>query len=193
MESGRNNVFPVLKGGGGGGTGKTLELIELPTRAYEISDIGTYLKKALVDPKFGLRANNNTLQCELYCSYEIDFGSTQHGIGAMLGFIKKTKLEAYKLHTSDAPVNINKVNVLEVRFNAVQGSYKDGRNEHILHSFYPTVEPGFKIVETPSNVIYLPVNVQSLRNITVSVHDQDGGIVNFRGEVITVRIHLKRM
>ena len=41
----------------------------------------------------------------------------------MLGFTKKTKLEAYKLHTSDAPVNINKVNVLEIRCNAVQGSY----------------------------------------------------------------------
>ena len=69
-----------LKGGGGGGTRKTLGIIELPTGAYEIGDIETYLKKALVDPKFSLRANNNTLKCELYCSYEIDFGRTEHGI-----------------------------------------------------------------------------------------------------------------
>ena len=187
VESGRNDVFPVLKG-----PRKTLELVKIPTGVYEISDIEMYLKKALLDPKFALRPNNNTLKCELYCSYEIDFGSTEHTIGTMLGFSKKRKLEAYILHTSDAPVNINKVNVLEIRCNAVQGSYKTGRNEHILHSFYPTVEPGFKIVETPRNVIYFPLNVLQLRNVTVSVHDQDGDIVNFQGEVITARIHLKR-
>ena len=79
------------------------------------------------------------------------------------------------------------------RCNAVQGSYKAGRNEHILHSFYPTVEPGFKIVETPRNVIYFPLNVLHLRNVTVSVHNQDGDIVNFQGEVITARIHLKHV
>ena len=121
-----------------------------PTVEPGFKIVETYLKKALVDPKFNLRANNNTLQCELYCSYEFDFGSRQHGIGAMLGFMKTTKLEP-----SDTPVNLNKLNVLEVRCSAVHGSYKDGRNEHILHSFYPTVEPGFKIVKTPSTVIYL--------------------------------------
>ena len=187
VESGRNNVFPVLKG-----PRKTLELIKIPTGAYEISDIETYLKKELSDPKFTLRPNNNTLKCELYCSYEIDFERTEHGIGTMLGFSKNRKLEAYILHTSDTPVNINKVNVLEIRCNVVQGSYKAGRNDHILHSFYPTVEPGFKIVETPANVIYLPLNILHLCNVTVSVHDQDGDIVNFRDEVITARIHLKR-
>ena len=147
---------------------KTLELIELPTGAYEISDIETYLKKALFDPKFSLRENNNTLKSELCCSYEIDFGRTEHGPRARchVGFYRGRKLQEYKLHTSDAPVNINKVNVLEIRCNAVQGSYKAGRNEHILHSFYPTVEPGFKIVETPTNVIYLPLKVLHLSNVT---------------------------
>ena len=79
------------------------------------------------------------------------------------------------------------------RDSKVHNGYKESRNEHILHSFYPTVEPGFKIVETHSNVIYVPVNVKRVDNITLSVVDQDGDIVNFRGEVITVRIHLKRL
>lgn len=52
-----------------------------------------------------------------------------------------------------------------------------------LHSFYPTVELGFKIIEKPSNVIYLPVNVQRLDNITLSIVGQNGDTVDFRGEI----------
>ena len=111
----------------------------------------------------------------------------------MLGFIEPKALDANKTHWSDAPVNIINVNTIKIRCNIVQGSYQNGENDHTLHSFYPTVEPGFKIVETPSNVIYLPINVQRIDNITLSVVDQNGETVNFRGEVITARLHLKRM
>lgn len=186
VESGKNNVFPIIKG--------TDEiLIEIPTGAYEIDDIETYLKKALGDRKFSLRPNNNTLQCEIYCSFDIDFKLSDQNMGEMLGFKTKTKLEAHKLHISETPVNIIKVNTIQIRCNIVKDSYKDGENQHILHSFYPTVEPGFKIVETPVNVIYLPVNVQRVDNITLSVVDQTGDIINFRDEVITARLHLKRI
>lgn len=184
---GKNNVFPVLK------NGETWDSINLPTGAYEISDIEGYLKHRLGDSKISLRANNNTLKCELTCAFDIDFQQTTASIGDILGFKKKRVLEANKTHTSDASVNIIKVNSILIRCNIVQGSYKNGQNEHILHSFYPTVEPGFKIIETPTNVIYLPVNVSRLDNITLSLHDQDGDAIDFRGEVITVRLHLKRL
>lgn len=182
----KNNVFPVQDG-------NEWRFIKLPTGAYEIEDIEAFLKKALPNKMMSLRPNNTTLKCELYCSLNIQFNqSPSNNIGRMLGFTEN-KLEANKTHTSDAPVNIIKVNTIQIRCNIVQGSYKNGQNEHTLHSFYPTVEPGFKIVETPSNVIYLPVNVQRLDNITLSIVDQDGDVVNFRGEVITARIHLKRI
>lgn len=74
----------------------------------------------------------------------------------------------------------------------MQGSYKDGENQHVLHSFYPTIEPGFKIVETLANVIYLPANTQRVDNITLSMVDQLGDI-QFCDEVITARFHLKRI
>ena len=97
----------------------------------------------------------------------------------MLGFKKKQVLKANITHESDAPVDIIKVNSLQVHCNVVQGAFTDGELEHTLHAFYPTVAPGFKIFEIPSNVIYLPVHVQRVDKITLSIVDQDGDIVDF--------------
>lgn len=181
---GKNNEFRVQ-------VDDTWKSVNLPTGAYEISDIETYLKKSLGEKTISLRPNNNTLKCEIYCTYNIDFSHSSNTIGRMLGFKKKQVLEANITHESDAPVDIIKVNSLQVHCNVVQGAFTDGELEHTLHAFYPTVAPGFKIVEIPSNVIYLPVNVQRVDKITLSIVDQDGDIVDFRGEVITIRLHLK--
>ena len=78
--------------------------------------------------------------------YDVDFTRSEHSIGPMLGFTNQKILKLHILHTSDAPVNIIKVNTVAIRCSTVHGSYKDGINEHTLYSFYPTVEPGFKIV-----------------------------------------------
>lgn len=63
---------------------------------------------------------------------------------------------------------------------------KTEKSEHPLNSFYQTAEPGFKILEMPSNVVCLPVNV---KRVTYFVVDQDDDTVNFREEVITARLH----
>jgi hypothetical protein len=52
---------------------------------------------------------------------------------------------------------------------------------------------GYKIIESPSNVIYLPINTKQLDEIIIKITDQDGNLVNFREEVITVRLHLRRI
>lgn len=182
---GKNNILPVL-------VDDVWKNVNLPTGTYEITDIETYVNKQL-GKAISLRPNNNTLKCELYSKYKIDFTqSPNNNIGRMLGFKNKQVLEAHKTHESDAPVDIIKVNTIQVQCNIVQGSYRNGEREHTLHSFYPTVEPGFKIVEIPKNVTYLQVNVQRVDNIILSLVDQDGDTVDFRGEIITVRLHLKR-
>lgn len=185
VTEGKNNAFPVKI------SKDQWSVIKLPTGTYEISDIETYLQKQLGERTISLRPNNNTLKCEIYCKHVIDFSHTPNTIASMLGFKENQQLEAYKTHESNVPVDIIKVNTVHVRSNIVQGAYKDGQDQHTLHSFYPTVAPGFKIVETPTNVIYLPVNVQRVDNIILSLVDQDGDLVDFRGEVITIRLHLK--
>ena len=56
---------------------------------------------------------------------------------------------------------------------------------HTIYEFFPAVSPGYKIVEVRSPIIYLPITVKYINNLQLHLVDQDGHLVNFRGEVIT--------
>lgn len=176
---------------------KTLQTVRLPTGTYEVDDIRTYLEDKMGGADVvSLRGNNNTLTTALKSIHTIMIDYTQPTIAPMLGFTKltenKRRLDPNIWHESNDTVDIVKVNVIQVKCSAIHGSYKDGLDDHILHTFYPTVPPGFKIVEKPNNLIYLPVNVNRIDTIHIRIVDQDDNIINFRGEQITVRLHLKR-
>lgn len=171
--------------------------ISLPTGSYEIDNINTYIKKELKEGsntksiKFELIANNNTLKSELFCSEDIDF-TKENSLGPILGFTKPAVLEANKWHVSPSQVTINKVDVIRITCNIVRGSYRDGVEGHVLHEFYPTVPPGYKIVEKPNKVKYLPINKQSqIDEFFIRLEDQNGDLINFRGENINLRVDIK--
>ena len=167
------------------------KVILLPTGSYEIEDIDKYLQEKLahIGITFNLKPNNNTLCSVIKCSKEIDF-TPKDSIGQLLGFAKR-KLKANTEHTSDLPVKILKINSLRVECNITVGAYINGQRVHTIHQFFPAVPPGYKIIEVPSHVIYLPVAVKSIDSIQLRVVDQDGELVNFRGETVTVRLHIK--
>lgn len=175
------------------------QIIEIPIGSYEFDDITEYLKKQLQD-RFKnneinseivllLSANNNTLKSMLF-SNEIVYFNKERSIGNLFGFSKQ-ELKSNIMHTSDLPVNITKVNAIRVECDIIAGSFNNTMPSHILHEFSPMTEPGYKIVEIPKNVIYLPVNVKTIRSLTLKLVDQDGDIINFRGEKITIRLHLR--
>ena len=167
------------------------KVITIEEGAYEIDNIGAYIRKQLPDSvKFELKANNNTLKTEISCSEPIHF--KDQSLATLLGFKSDTTLEPNKVHSSPEPVDILRVNVIRVECNIVRGSYDNGAESHVLHEFYPLVEPGFKIVESPNPIIYLPLNVRQINNVTVTLKDQCGRLVNFRKETISVRLHLRR-
>lgn len=173
--------------------GSDVEEVEIKTGAYEITDINRELIQLLGKDAIELKANNNNLHSEIKCKYILDFSKVK-SIGSLLGFPPSTPvLEANIFHTSPLTVNINKINVINITCNIVQGAYKDGSNGHILHSFYPTVSPGFKIVEHPQNLIYLPLNTSHISDIELNVLDQNGDFVDFRGELITLRLHIRQV
>jgi len=165
--------------------------VELRTGSYEIDDINRLLQTGLGRENIKIVANNNLLRSVVKSKYYIDF-TKEHSIGSLLGFPPSTKvLENNTAHLSPETVNIIKVNSIDVSCNIIKGSYRDGTNEHILHTFYPTVPPGFKIMEKPHNLVYLPVNTSHISDIVLNVLDQDGNLVDFRGEVISIRLHIK--
>lgn len=138
-----------------------------------------------------LKANNNTLRCEIKCNKNIDF-TQKDSIGSLLGFKKERLLKIHK-HISEEPVNIFTINCIQIECNLIANSYANNSQVHILHSFYPLSPPGFKIIEQPANIIYLPINTRFISEIVVKISDQHGKLVNFKKELITVRLHLKEL
>lgn len=185
IEEGVNNKFHY-------GNLEGLNVISIPEGSYEIEQIESFLLdniKPGVD--LSLRANNSTLQSEITCNQDIYFDQ-EHTVGSLLGFSSKVLRGGKEKHFSDRPVDIIKVNTIRVECNIVRGSYNNGSEGHTLHEVIIKSPPGFKIFDTPQHVIYLPVNTLRLNNITVSFKDQDGNLINFRDEVVSVRLHLRR-
>lgn len=168
--------------------------ILIPEGTYEVASIASYLQSRvlLVDPSYvlDLQTNNNTLKTTLKCNFPIDL-TPDDSVGRLLGLEPKV-LQANEEITSMKVVDIFKVNSVLVECNIATGSYINGRTAHAIFQFFPSVAAGFKLVEEPSPVIYLPVTTHTITNITLRVIDQQGRLVNFRGERITIRLHLRR-
>lgn len=166
-------------------------VVTIDEGSYEIGDIEKFITDHIqTGISFSLKANNSTLKAYIRCSKEINFEKSG-SIASILGF-DNVKLAANKTHTSNKPVDIIKVNTIKVDCNIVRGSFDNGREGHVIHEFYPSVPPGYKLVEIPRTVIYLPVNVKRINNISVSLKDQDGNLISLRDERVTLRLHLRK-
>lgn len=164
--------------------------ITIPNGAYEIADLNAYINSKIADNHIvQITANSNTFKTEIKTGQPIDF-TIPNSVGPLLGFEKRV-LDGHKTHESDWPCQIVTVNSLLIDCSITTGNYKNGEPAHTIHQFFPNVPPGFKIVETPSNVIYLPVSVRTITDITLQILDQDGKRVNFGEEIVTVTLHLK--
>ncbi|KAJ8917025.1 hypothetical protein NQ315_012943 [Exocentrus adspersus] len=184
------------------------EYIVIPEGNYNVDSINKYIQRSFGDFRslddndstrtgivkaqqklISITANNNTLKCKIKCSEDIDF-TKEDSIGHMLGF-KPRKLPAFINHQSDFPVDIFNVNNICVECNIVGGSYVNDKQAHVIHEFFPKVPAGFKIIEAPNNVVYLPINTRIIDQIVVNIISEDGELINFGKELVSVRLHLK--
>lgn len=171
-----------------------LKFIRIPTGSYEVNDLYKFLKKILQkqNVELLLEANKNTLQCEIMCSQPINF-TKPNTIGPLLGYRYGQILEKNTVHVSELPADILKVNVIRIECSIIKGSYLNSEPSHTIHEFSPRVPPGYKIVEVPQNVIYFPITVKNVQSISLSIVDQQNRLINFRGETITIRLHIKKV
>lgn len=173
---------------------KQIKEIVIPVGSYEIDEIGAFLKKKFheKDIQFSLRGNRNTMRCEIEApDIAIDFQRSD-SIGQMLGFNQGILEPSTTVHESNQLVNIHHINSVRIDCDLTAGSYHNGQLSHTIYEFSPSVNPGYKINEQPRNLIYLPVVRQRINNINIRVVDQSGQLVDFRGETITCRIHIRK-
>jgi hypothetical protein len=168
-------------------------IFTIPTGTYEIDDLKSLLKEEFNKQKFTfhLAGNNNTLKIELRSTAIIDFTPTD-SIGKLFGFTRRI-LKGGELHYSDHITDIFAVQHIDIQSNISSGSYINGVSSHSLHAFAMKAGPGFKIREVPNDVIYMPLDVSVLDNITLKINDQNGKLVNFQSELVTIRLHIRRV
>lgn len=136
-----------------------------------------------------MTVNKHTMKCTIQTDVSIDFG--QHDcIGSVMGF--KKRWLGPGTWESDNIVNIQNINNIRIDCDLTSGSFHNGVSTHTIYEFSPSVDPGYKINEQPKHLIYLPVIKRRINTLTISIVDQNGNLLDFRGEQITCRIHIKR-
>lgn len=99
-----------------------------------------------------LTVNRNTFENEIKSNKEVNFNKP-NGIGYLLEF-KEKKLST-KRHYTAYSITITKVNFICIKFNLIQNSTI---TLLYIYMFYPSVPPGYKIIENSTNVNNLPIN-----------------------------------
>lgn len=176
----------------GSNSNKLVYYISVPTGAYELKRVFLYLTERAnaIGISLQLSFDESTLTCKVKSTVPLLF-SYQDSIHQLLGF-SNTTIEPHIERVSDSVISISRLNTIVVECDIVEGSYTNGRRGHSVHEFAPSAFPGYKIIEVPANVIYLPINRRIISSIQIRVVDQDGKLIDFRGEQITCRIHIKK-
>lgn len=83
--------------------------------------------------------------------------------------------------------------LIRIECDLVHGSYSNGLPTHVIHEFMSSTAPGNWCIESPQNVIYLPVNKTLIPSISIKIVDQFGHSIDFGKQQIELRLHLKKI
>ena len=210
-----NNVFRYSPN-----NGTQSYTIYVPEGSYEINEINDYIQAEMKKQVGNLYksdgvvigTNLSTLRSTLKFAkrtdttqYWVDF-SVNNSLGSVLGFnkgeyayvekkedpIDPDKVTSYTdYYESENIVRIDEVSEIRITNDIIGASYLDGEATNDTYSFYPEVAPGYKIVEKPLHLIYLPIVVQKIFTMETQIVDQNGRLMNFRGEDIIIRFHIR--
>lgn len=180
--------------------GETWFNIDIPEGSYELVAINEHIHRVMKENGhynsaadayyITLEPNYNTLKAVLNIAtnYKVDF-TTANSIRTVFGFNAKVYAAGYS--ESENIVNIISFNSLKVTSDIIGSSYFNGLTDNIIYSFFPSVGPGYKIIEAPVNLIYLPITMQIISSMETKLVDHNGELINLRGEELSLRFHIK--
>ena len=118
-------------------------------------------------------AKTNTLKSEMFLknNYEVDFRKDK-SINRLLGF--HSNLYTSGFHESENMVNILIINCILVNIDIIQVATL--MVSQFTRSFQ--MSPGYKIIENPHNLLYLPITADTINSITIWLTDQNGNELN---------------
>ena len=142
------------------------------------------------DYYINISANPNTLKSVLILEkdYQVDF-IHQNSLAKVLGFTGAKYTEGF--HESENVFNILRINSILINIDIISGSYVNGTTKNTIYSFFPKVSPRYKIIETPVNLVYLPITLDTIDSLKVLITDQDDHLLNNRNEILTIRFHIR--
>ena len=190
-----NNVFIYSPD-----NGNSWVKIKIPEGSYEIDDINNTIQHEMEkrghydeineDYYINIAPNTNTLKSVLILEkgYQVDFNH-QNSLARVLGFTGAKYTEGF--HESENVVDILRINSILVNIDIISGSYVNGTTKSTIYSFFPDVSPGYKIIELPVNLVYLPITLDTIDSLNVTITDQDYHLLNLRNEKLTIRFHIR--
>ena len=191
-----NNYFRYSPDGGA-----TWVEMHLPEGCYSVNDVNDTIQQKMMqngyydpineDYYIEISTNTNTLKSVLSLDnhYQVDFRQP-NSISSVLGFNNNIYTESQE---SENVVDILRINSLLVNIDMISGSYFNGASQNTIYSFFPNVPPGYKIIESPVNLVYLPITLDTIHSLETSLTDQNGRQLNLRGENISMRFHIRQI
>jgi hypothetical protein len=184
-------------------SGKTSSWVTytIPTGTYNIEDLQHKAIDFVLDVNQETKVNNKyaivftanlaALRTEMYIApgYRVDF-TILNSFRQIIGFNNQIYTEG--TYQSENEIDILDVSSIYVNCDLISGSYVDGVKSPALYSFAPDVPPGYKMVEKATHLVFLPINRNVISTITVWLSDQDGKILNFRNQMVTMRLYLRK-
>lgn len=171
--------------------------VNVPTGSYELSGLAAELKRQITslggnESDFNLTANRNTLKSLLTIKndLQVDFKvARERSIKDVLGF--PPKKYAAGVWTGAKIIQILNVNAILVYCDAITGTRLNGIDEPIIFTTFPSIPPGYKLIEKANPIIYLPLTTRIISSLTVWLTGQDKKLLDLRGEELTVTFHIR--
>lgn len=170
--------------------------VSLPTGSYEVEEILKYLRSELAAERIVLSYEINVAAAKVRIVFNTEVEWVGGSLLNVIGFNREssTTFKKNAWYWSTNIVRITQVDVIRVECDIVHSSYINGKHCHTIHQFSNCkVSPGYKFIEVPQHIIYLPIKEKRLRSIQISIVDQNGNLIDFRGEQISCRIHIKKV